>query len=162
MATLSLTATCRLSTTINGYSGFIWCTTNHIQTYLDANSVIDLGDGASDTYAMADAYQMENDVVYEIMNYLSKSLTLSIYAPAKVLVTAAAKLTAAAIGQARMGASMGNELTPWTHRLANSAWSRLQIIFIFQQLDNAVAKDVPLWQRLLLAKMRERSIVPNV
>jgi len=162
MADVALKGTCTVIAACDAYFGYIWCTEADIQVFLDRESTIDIGDTASDTYAVADAIRMENMVVHDIFRYLSVSLVLSVYAPAQVLVSAAAMLTAARIGRGRMGASMGNDLTEWTDRYANQAWGKLQAIFVDQTLDNATARSIPLWQRLILSKMRERSIVPNV
>lgn len=162
MADVALKGTCALVATCDAYFGYIWCTEADIQLFLDAESIIDIGDTSSDTYAAADAIKMENTVVHDIVRYLSGSLVLSIYTPAQVLVSAAAMLTAARIGRGRMGASMGSDLAEWTDRYANQVWAKLQSIYVDQTLDNATARVVPLWKRLIMSKMRERSVVPNV
>jgi hypothetical protein len=74
----------------------------------------------------------------------------------------AAKLTAAAIGQARQGSSMGNSLVEWTSRLQNSAWSTLQRYFINQNLIGLTKITVPFVTRLFTSKLRERAVVPSV
>lgn len=142
---------------------YLWTTTVDIQRYLDVESTITVGDGVDGNYSISDSEGMEKGIVNSIKGYLSISLTL----PADdsipdVLKEAAAKLTAAAIGTARMGSSMGNDLTPWTDRLKNEAWSELQRIFVSQVLVGAVAISIPLWQRLILSRLRERTVIPGV
>lgn len=142
-----------------GLTGFLWCTIESIEKYLDRESSIAIGDGASDTYALVDAIMMENAVVDEIVGYLSTAYEISRLVSDDYLRDIAAKLTAGQIGAARMGASMGNELTSWTFRLKNEGWAALQRIFIHQTLQELTTKSIPYWRRLMLAKTRERAVI---
>lgn len=141
---------------------FEWTTKQKLQTYLDQDSTIIIGDGEGENYPLGDAERVEYDVVAAIKQYLSISFSGLPATPPDVLITAASKLSAAAIGRGRMGASMGNDLTEWTDRLTNEAWSSLQRIAISQVLDGATKRPMSIANRLLLTKTRERAIVPNV
>jgi len=137
---------------------FYWCTEYDIQKYLDEESVIKIDDG----YDLTDAIRMENDVVIEIVGYLNSVYVITKESNSRELRVVAAKLTAAAIGQARQGSSMGNSLVEWTSRLQNSAWSTLQRYFINQNLIGLTKITVPFVTRLFTSKLRERAVVPSV
>ncbi|MHC4395616.1 MAG: hypothetical protein ACYS1A_08165 [Planctomycetota bacterium] len=111
----------------------------------------------------ADAIRLENNIVNEIITYLSTVFILPLpYATEPTLITNAAKLTAAEIGFSRMAASIGNEPSEWTNRLKNEGWSSLQKIFINQNLPTGTPKSVPFWQRLIMSKTREKAVVADV
>lgn len=141
---------------------YLWCTEADIQVYLDEVSSIIIGDGSDDTYAAGDAQRLENDVVYDIQQFLAQVFSALPDTIPEVLVTAAAKLTAASIGVARMGSAMGNDLISWTERRANEAWSSLKRIVVSQTLTDATNILVPLYMRLIYSRSRERSILPGV
>jgi len=140
---------------------YLWCTTAEIQAFLDAESVITIGNETG-TYSEDDAMILENGIVYEIVSYLSPFFVISVTTVNPLLAAIAAKLTAAQIGLARFGASMGNEPANWTYRLKNEAWAALQRIAIQQSLPNLAPKTLPLEQRLLLSKTRERTLIAQV
>ena len=139
---------------------YLWTTTAEIQAYLDAESIITIGDGG--TYSEADAIILENGVVNDIVAYLSPFFTISTETSSPLLANIAAKLTAAQIGLARFGSSMGNEPADWTYRLQNQAWASLSRIALSQSLSGVEAKDISLEQRLILCKIRERSLTPRI
>lgn len=168
MAQQECTGTAAIAFTVQAQaqvSAYTWCTREDIQTYLDEESTITIGSAGSDaTFDEVTAKRLENDVVTEIVTYLSAVFNLSAASESDILVANAAKLTAAQIGMGRQASSIGVEVAHWTIRLENKTWASLQRIFISQSLSGTAitAKNVPLWQRLLMAKTRERSIVPNV
>lgn len=137
---------------------YLWCTTAQIQLYLDDKSPIKIGT----SYDEADAQLMENAVVRQIIGYLVSVYEITTASDEDELKDIAAKLTAANIGLARSGSTIGMEVADWTERRMNEGWSDLQRIFINQSLQNVTAKSVPFWKRLMMAKSRERAIVPNV
>lgn len=162
MAQQECTGTVQVTTSLQAtatLSAYIWCNTISVQTYLDTESTIALGDN----YDLASAKRLENDVVYEIIEYLSSVYTISISSVANILTAVASKLTAARIAMGRMDASIGMDPANWTIRLSNEAWATLIRIFVNQTLSgsNITTLSVPLWKRLMLAKSRERSVVPN-
>lgn len=138
--------------------GYIWCTTEQIQLYLDDESPIEIGVN----YDVIDAKAMENDVIRQMVGYLISVYEISTSSDEGELKDIAAKLTAAHIGLARQGSTIGMDIAHWTARRMNEAWSALQRIFINQSLQNVTEKNVPLWQRLIMAKSRERSIIPSI
>lgn len=139
-------------------SAYLWCDTDDIQTYLDTTSTIRLGDN----YDLATAKRLENDKVNTILNYLSTVFTIDVTVVSAELIGIATQLTAVQIVTGRM-ASVGGELAQWVERLNNDAWARLQRIFLSQTLVGTgfLVSNVPLWKRLILAKTRERAIVPD-
>lgn len=136
---------------------YLWGTMAGIQIYLDDESTIQIGDNYDD----ADAQIVENAIVREVVEYLSPVYVISESDSSALLGDQVNKLTAAQIGIARMGSTLGNDLAPWTLRLQNQAWAVLMRGFVSQSLTGILTKDVPLWKRFLLAKSRERAIIPN-
>lgn len=141
---------------------YMWCTREAIQKYLDRESTIRIGTTDGSNYSHQDAKAMENDVVREVVAYLDSVYVMTISDSSALLIAHIAKLTAAQIGMARLGASMGNDLTPWTERYKNEAWAALSRYVINHNLSHVTKRTVPFWQRLMYAKSRERSIIPNV
>jgi hypothetical protein len=139
---------------------YLWTTTAEIQGYLDAESIITIG--VSGTYTEADAMTLENGVVNDIVSYLSPFFILTAETVSPLLADIAAKLTAAQIGLARMGSSMGSQPADWTYRLMNQGWAALQRIAISQSLPGVTAKTVSLENRLIMSKIRERSLIASV
>ena len=137
---------------------YLWCTTEQIQLYLDDKSTIQV----ADNYDEADAQLMENAVVRRIVGYLVSVYEITTSSDEDELKDIAAKLTAAHIGLARSGSTIGLEVADWTRRRMNEGWADLKRIFINQSLQNITVKSVPLWLRLIMAKSRERAIIPNV
>ena len=145
---------------------YLWCTTQDIQAYLDDESTIVIG-SANDTSSNFDettAKRLENHVVEVIVEYLVAVYTITNTSSANILIVSASQLTAAQIGFGRFASSIGNEPAHWTIRLENRVWAVLQRIFVSQSLSGTgiTAKSVPFWKRLIMAKTRERSIIPNV
>jgi len=140
---------------------FLWASRKAIQRFLDQESVIIIGNVISDStnYDEEDAEEMENGVARMIVNYLSYSLEITISTESEELKEITAMMTAARIGLARMGSSMGNVPAAWTVRLQNDGWARLQQIFISQTLTGVTAKAAPLANRLIMAKTRQRSLI---
>lgn len=150
----------------SGLTAYIWCTRQDIQAYLDDESTITIG-SANDSNTNFDestAKRLENHLVLDVVEYLSAVYNIDTASSADVLIALVARLTAAQIGFGRFAASIGNEPSHWTIRLENKVWAALQRIFINQTLEGTgiSKKNVPMWQRIIMAKTRERSIVPNV
>ncbi len=141
---------------------YIWASKNDIQRYLDAESVIKIGDSSNENYSESEAQDMENGVVYEIITYLSSVYEITTESNVNLLKEITAMLTASKIGLARMGSSIGNDVTDWTNRLKNEAWASLQQRFVNQDISELTAKDVPLWRKMMFSKRREQAIVRNV
>lgn len=139
---------------------YLWTTTAQIQAYLDAESIISIGEDG--TYAEADAMSLENDTVNEIVSYLSPFFVITAETVSPLLASIAAKITAAQIGLARMGASMGSQPADWTYRLKNEAWAALYRIALNQSLTGVTPKTISIENRLIYAKIRERSLIANV
>lgn len=140
---------------------FIWCSRVSIQTYLDQASLIKIGLVLNDdnNYDEEDAVRMENGAVNLMVNYLSYSLEITASSDNEELKDLAAMMTAARIGLARFGASMGGEPAAWTANLQNDVWGRLQQIFISQSIAGITAKSVSLTNRLIMAKNRLRTLL---
>jgi hypothetical protein len=143
---------------------YLWTTENDIQDLLDTESTIALGDAGTDNYSSQDAQDMENRAVRHIVQYLLPVYNISTDSSSDFLEDLAAKLTAAYIGTARMGSSMGNELTHWTTRYKNEVHATLNRLIIDNSLigEGITAKTIPLWKRLLFAKTRERAVVSTI
>lgn len=139
---------------------YLWSTTAGIQAYLDAESIIVIGEG--ETYTEADAMTLENDIVYEVVSYLTPFFVITAETISPTLAGIVSKLTAAQIGLARMGSSMGSQPADWTYRLMNQGWAALNRIAISQSLPGVTPKTVSLESRLILSKIRERSLIANV
>ena len=143
---------------------YFWTTENDIQDLLDDESTIALGDEASDNYSSADSQSMENRAVRHIVQYLLCAYNITTSSSSDILDDLAAKLTAAYIGTARMGSSMGNDLTHWTTRYKNEVHAVLNRLIIDGSLigTGITSKTIPLWRRLLFAKTRERAVVQTI
>jgi hypothetical protein len=166
MATIVLSTTVDIGSQLTASAevlGYLWCKRLEIQTWLDKESVIFIGDPNDSEYNFdeADAMRMENANVEEIVDYLSAVYEITTEDDLPVLVKDAAKMTAASIGLARQASSQGMEVAGWTIRLDSQAWSSLKRKFVNQSLD-LVKKDVPLHDRLIMSKLRERQVTVNV
>ena len=127
---------------------YLWTTTAEIQAYLDAESVISIGSGTDDTYTEADAIRLENAIVREVVSYLTPFYEITTLSVNTLLGDIVAKMTAAQIGLARFGASMGNALADWTYRLKNESWAALQRIAIGQSLSGETVAVVGAWKEV--------------
>lgn len=129
--------------------GFIWSDEREITVYLDADSVIKIGE----TYSMADAIRIENNVVRMIIGYLGDVYEISEKDKIPYLRVATAMLVASELGFAKFGSTMGNPLTSWASRLEENAWAMLVRCYISQSLP-LIKKSVPYVMRLLNSKQR--------
>lgn len=169
MAQKECTGTAAIAFVVSGQaqtSAYYWCTRQDIQAYLDEDSTIVIG-SSNDSTANFDevtAKLLENHKVELTVAYLSSAYTISTSSSADVLTTCAAMMTAAQIGMNRQGAAIGTELAHWTIRLDNAARAALYQLVVNHTLTGSgiIASNIPLWQRLIVAKTRERTIVPNV
>ncbi len=161
MALENLTATISITSDISAVlyvPAFLWCSVKSIQRYLGQVSQIIIGQGADEySYDEEDAEEMENDAVNTIVNYLSMSVEVTTSTDVRELKGLAAKLTAAMIGMATMGAGMGNSAAAWTVQYENAVWGRLMQIFLSQSLPGVTAKSISKVDRLLYYKSRQRS-----
>ena len=161
MAFQDIASTISIVTTVTAilYSpAYLWCSTKTIQRYLGNVSQIVIGQtGADFSYEEEDAEEMENDAVNTIVNYLSFSVEVTTATDVRELNGLAAKLTAAMIGMATMGAGFGNPAAAWTVQYEIGVWGRLMQIFLTQHLPGVTSKNVPKADRLLYYKTRQRS-----
>ncbi len=162
MAAIVLTTTVGITSVVSADAenlGYLWCKRIDIQTWLDKESVIFIGDVNDNEFNFdeASAMRMENSHVEEVIDYLSGSYTIAITDILAVLVKDVAKLTAASIGLAFQGASQGMEVAGWTVRLDSQAWSSLKRKFINQTLS-LTATSLSITDRLIMAKLRERQV----
>ena len=134
MALVNVTATISIASDISlvlSWPAFIWCSVKSIQRYLGQVSQIVIGQGDDEySYDTEDAEKMENAAVNTIVNYLSVSLDVTVSTNVLELNELAAKLTAAMIGMATMGAGFGNSAAAWTVQYENAVWGRLMQIFL--------------------------------
>lgn len=141
--------------------GFLWCTVEDIQKYLDQESTIQIGDGSGNTFSLNDAMRIENDVVRDIIDFLSSVYEIDVTSILDFLISQTSRLTAAAIGVTRFAASMGISEADWTNRYKNEAWAALRRSVINQSTSGLVKKSVPIHIRLIYAKTRERAVISN-
>lgn len=161
MATVNAEVTIRItfnSSCILTKTGYIWTTKDDIQRYLNNESVIQIGDGTTDTYPEVDAQNMENAVIREIVTYLSSVYEIDEDSNIPLLKDIVAMWTAARIGIA-FSSAISNDPTSWAYRYENEVWASLQQRFINQDISDLTKVTSPLWQRLVYAKRRERTVV---
>ena len=161
MAFQDIAATVTITTTVTAIlyrPAYLWSSTRAIQRYLGNVSQIVIGQtGTEFSYEEEDAEEMENDAVNAIVNYLSFSVEVTTATDVRELNALSAKLTAAMIGMATMGAGFGNPAAAWTVQYENAVWARLMQIFLTQHLPGITAKNVTKADRLLYYKTRQRS-----
>lgn len=166
MATIVLTTTVDIVSVVSANAdvlGYLWCKRVEIQTWLDNESVIFIGDPNDNEFNFdeSNAMRMENASVREIVDYLKGSYEITTEDDLPVIVKDAAKMTAASIGLARQASSQGMEVAGWTVRLTSEVWSSLKRKFINQTL-NLAKKEVSIQDRLIMAKLRERVVTISV
>lgn len=166
MAAIVLTTTVDIVSIVSGEAenlGYLWCKRIDIQTWLDKESVIFIGDvnDSEFNFDEASAMRMENSHVEEVIDYLSGSYTITVTDTLAVLVKDVAKLTAASIGLAFQGSSQGMDVAGWTVRLDSQAWSSLKRKFINQTL-NLTTISLSIQDRLIMSKLRERPVAVSV
>jgi hypothetical protein len=161
---ISITASWNTLTdaTATGYNlEYFWCRTVDIQKYLDRESTIQIGTGTG-YFELADAYRLENDVVADIIEYLSPAFIITTEVRIRYLKTQASKLTAAAIATSRFAGTMSGDIADFVKRLRNEAWSALMRSFISGTITGITPKTLSYKERLILYKNREQAVLPNV
>jgi hypothetical protein len=148
--------------TATGYNlEYFWCRTVDIQKYLDSESTIQIGTGEG-YFELVDAYRLENDVISDIIEYLSPAFEITVETRTRYLKMIASKLTASAIATTRFAGTMTGDIAEFVKRLRNEAWSSLQRSFLSGAITGVTAKDLTMKERLILYKNREQAVLPNV
>ena len=154
---------------------YTWTDTETIQSYLDADGTIQIGNTSTDpptgNFTEGSAETFENQAVFEIRTLLAicweETNTLTESNTPADIKRLAAQLTASKIATVRIGTAI-SDIPEWVKSYKNEVFAQVQRMLLNHKSDTTLAstltvrEDINTGTILLLMKTREQAVTQDV